>query len=146
VVSVKPWQHSFNPIKTGFIITHPLHPTTAELSTLQSGSRRRWWLPGVYFPLHWFRCSEGWGTRLTGPLLLDAGPCSWRPRRPGQGWTAAASSGVWSPGRPGRGAPEGGEGAALSGLEAEVEACPCEWPPSAVEVGGTMMVLSTGSR
>lgn len=48
---------------------------------------------------------------------------------------AGVSSEVWSPGRPRRGAPEGEEGAALAGLEAEVEACLCEWLPSGVEVG-----------
>lgn len=70
------------------------------------------------------------------------GPCSWKPRRTGQEWRAGVSSGVWSPGRPGRGVPEGGEGAALSGLEVEVEACLCVWLQSGVEAGVNGRVIS----
>lgn len=68
--------------------------------------------------------------------MPGVGPYSWKPRRTGQGWRAGVSSGVWSPGQPERGALEGEEGAALSGLEAEVKACLCALPPSGVKTGG----------
>lgn len=55
------------------------------------------------------------------------------PRRAGRGWRVAVSSGAWSPGCPGRGALEVEVGAALSGWEAEVEACLCEWMKPAAD-------------
>lgn len=97
---------------------------------VQPGSTQHWSPSAVCSPLRRLRCSEGW---TTGPSLQGVAPCSWLPRLAGPGWRGGVSFGVWIPGRPGRGAPVGEEGAALSVLEAEVEACPCEWLPSGSE-------------
>lgn len=116
-----------------YVISCLLHLNAAELRTSQPGSTQDWSPSAVCSPLRRLRCSEGW---TTGPSLQGAAPCSWLPRLAGPGWRGGVSFGVWIPGRPGRGAPVGEEGAALSVLEAEVEACPCAWLPSGSEDTG----------